>query len=522
MNTKYRKWAAVGFVLFAVCVLVFVSGCANTNPTASTSGDSGQVSSGTSGDAAGGGGMNNTGTGGNTGGSERIQYVGDVGGVIEAQLEEELSFTKVRPLYDGYVFTLNEGYDGFESYTDEVGFEHKMEEFHFYPQIADTSDAAMRFNEAMQKRLLWDYDRFHFRSVQKANDRTGTTYRAYRHGDLVSIVFVEWSSTVGDLFARAYTYVYDQSQGKFLSKKEIIARAGMQDREFSERFDAWYASGSPSVGVYDTKRIYAPGLLQMWAYDYHLPLGDWVDKMTQADADIAINAGVVVERAPEFGMFFDDAGTLICVKTKYEVKDAETDNPSFLVVPSAESASWLQEMPYPTEELEVFQYLADKVGGDQSGTQAYVVFLGNKRDPEVIKRRLAAAAQLPAMDLNLNRIISNIQSLEGEVEMYLVIPRYTNAVMGLEPSPRDWEDNTNFGPVIAIKDSRECYLTYVHRSFFSNVMLKNDVVKAVLDWGRDEGGFVDVSELVGEVGENESIPEDILEFVKNFYEPWNQ
>lgn len=507
-------------------ILVLATGCAGDNTPATTSltstssaadgitSDHLGRNSGATGDAL----PSTTGLG-TSSVEERRQYVGDAEGKLAAELDNELMFSKARPLYDGFVYTLEKGYEALESYQDETGFVCKMEEFHFYPQINDTSDEALKFNEAMQKRLQWDYDQFLFRSTQKSADRRGSTYRAYRHGDLVSIVFIEWSYSDHDLYAKAFSYVYDQAQNKFLNKKEIIAKAGLREHEFSELFDAWYASAKSSVSVYDTKRIYAPGLLQMWAYDYHLPLGEWVEEVTQTDANLVTHAGVMAEHYPEYGLFFDDAGGLMLIKQSYEVENSDAVVPDFRFLPDVEGVNWLRDMSFPTEELGAFHTLAEKAGGEQSQTQAFVVFLGNKRDPEVIKRRLAAAAEIPGMELNLYRTISNVESLDGEIEMYLVIPRYTNSVMGIHPSSLHWEYNANFGPAIVIKDGRESFLEYVYRGFYSNVMLQNDMNKAVLDAGRDEGGFVDVTELVGE---SEVISDEIEEFVRRFYDPWIQ
>lgn len=207
------------------------------------------------------------------------------------------------------------------------------------------------------------------------------------------------------------------------------------------------------------------------------------------------------------------------VKSRYEVSDADMEIAVHRFFLDVESANWLREMPYPTEELEVFHEIADRVGGDQSETQAFVIFLGNKRDPDMVLKRLAAAAEIPGMDLDLRRVVTNLESYDDEIEMYLVVPRHPNAVMGLEYSRLHWQENSNFGPVIAIKDSRESFLSYVYRDFYSNVMLKNDMERAVLDTGRDEGGFVDASDFVGM---SDNISEELEIFVKSYYEPGSQ
>lgn len=512
-------------VLAVVSASVMLVGCSGnstpstTNAAANTSAENGGTTGGEMNSDA----KTTTTTSGTNQGAtsesgERKQIVGDAAGEIASALDAALSFTTARPLYDGFVYTLSEGYDRMESHKDGTGFEQKMEEFYFYPQIDDTSEAAQNFNEAMKKRLQTDYDRFSFRATYNGPERSGTTYRAYLHKDLVSIVFVEWSSAEGDLYSQAYTYVYDKTQKKFLTKGEIIEKSGLKEHEFSELFDMWFANGPYNLGAIDGVRMYAPGLLQMWALDYHLPLGEWVDVMTRVDANLALNAGVIMDYPPKYGLFFDDAGDLVVVKSRYDISDPDPEKAVHRFFPDAEGVNWLREMPYETEELEVFHELADRMGGDQSRTQAFVIFLGNKRDPEMVLRRLAAAAEIPAMDLDLRRITSNIESYDGEIEMYLIIPRYPNAVMGVD-SAIYWEENSCFGPVIAIKDSRETFLHYVYRGFYSNVMLKNDMERAVLDTGRDEGGFVDASDYIGM---SDNITSENEAFVKNFYEPWNQ
>lgn len=519
--SKRRYWIGFVVLLAVVAALFLTTGCSGPQPAATDSStitdtstnESAGISTSTSAaseGSSGGSGMSETGMI-----AERGQQIGYADGVLAGEMEAELSFAKARPLYDGYVTTLTEGYEDCKPYIDE-GVVCKMEEFFFYPQINDSTEEARKFNEAMKARLRSDYVDFELRGVERPHDWKGSTYRAYRYRDLVSIVFVDWSCTEESRYAGVLAYVYDTTNGTFLNKKEIVARAGLKDFAFSERFDAWYASTNPNQSA--SKRAYVPGLLQMWAYDYHLPFGDWVDVMTKADMDSAINIGVKAERVPEYGLFFDDSGDLTLLRTRYDIPDADSENRYYRILFDAESYNWLGEMQYPTVELEIFQTLAQKAGGDQSRTQAFVVYLGNKDNPERIIRKLSAAAEIPEMNLNLKRLITGFETLDGDLEMYLVIPRYENSVMGLEPSPVHWQDYANFGPVIVVKDGNERHLSYVYRGLYTNIMLKNDGEKVLLDAGQEEGIFVDVSEHIGEG----RIAEEVELFVKSFYPSYNR